>query len=79
MLARTLSVTLLRPVLDRSGLSGKYAFRLQWAEPGAPGEPEDSGVSLFTAIQEQLGLRLRPGKSPIQLIFIERAEKPSPN
>jgi uncharacterized protein (TIGR03435 family) len=36
-------------------------------------------VSLFTAIQEQLGLRLQPGKSPIQLIFIERAEKPSPN
>jgi bla regulator protein BlaR1 len=79
MLAKSLSTALLRPVLDHSGLSGKYAFRLQWAEPGAPGEPEDSGVSLFTAIQEQLGLRLQPGKGPIELIFIERAEKPSPN
>lgn len=79
MLAATLATTLVRPVVDRTGLSGKYAFQLQWAEEGAPGEPEDSGVSLFTAIQEQLGLRLQPGKGPIRFIFIDRAEKPSAN
>jgi bla regulator protein BlaR1 len=79
MLAKTLSATLSRPVLDQTGLTGKYAFKLQWAEEGAPGEPEDSGVSLFTAIQEQLGLRLQPGKAPIRSIRIERAEKPSAN
>lgn len=78
-LAKTLSTTLLRPVLDHTGLNGQYAFRLQWAEEGAPGEPEDSGVSLFTAVQEQLGLRLVPGKGPIQFIFLDRAEKPSAN
>jgi uncharacterized protein (TIGR03435 family) len=66
-------------VLDQTGLTGKYAFKLQWAEEGAPGEPEDSGVSLFTAVQEQLGLRLQPGKAPIRSIFIERAEAPSAN
>ena len=79
MLAKTLSVTLQRPVLDQTGLEGKYAFRLQWAEDGAPGEPEDSGESLFTAIQEQLGLRLQPGKGPIKFVFIDRADKPSAN
>jgi bla regulator protein BlaR1 len=79
ILARTLSNTLLRPVLDHTGLSGQYAFRLEWAEAGAPGEPEDSGVSLFTAIQEQLGLRLQSGKGPIQFIAIDRAEQPSAN
>ncbi|HWD98118.1 MAG TPA: TIGR03435 family protein, partial [Bryobacteraceae bacterium] len=65
--------------LDRTGLEGNYAFRLQWAEEGAPGEPENSGVSLFTAIQEQLGLRLESGKGPIKFVFVDRAEKPSAN
>jgi bla regulator protein blaR1 len=79
MLAKTLSITLQRPVLDQTGLQGKYAFRLQWAEDGAPGEPEDLGVSLFTAIEEQLGLRLKSGKGPIKVVFIDRAEKPRSN
>lgn len=79
MLARTLSVTLQRPVLDETGLPGKYAFRLEWAEAGAPGEPEESGISLFTAIQEQLGVRLDAGKGPIKIISVDRADKPSAN
>jgi uncharacterized protein (TIGR03435 family) len=79
MLANALAVTLTRPVLDHTGLEGRYAFQLQWAEEGAPGEPEDSGVSLFTAIQEQLGLRLEPGKGPIQFVSLDRAERPTAN
>ena len=79
MLAKTLSITLQRPVLDQTDLQGNYAFRLQWAEEGAPGEPVDSGVSLFTAIQEQLGLRLQSGKGPVKFVFVDRAEKPSAN
>jgi uncharacterized protein (TIGR03435 family) len=79
MLAKTLSVTLQRPVRDETGLQGQYSLRLQWAEEGAPGEPEESGVSLFTALQEQLGLRLQAGKGPIQFVAIDRAEKPSGN
>ena len=78
-LAKMLSVTLQRPVLEQTELRGKYAFRLQWAEEGAPGEPEDSGVSLFTAIQQQLGLRLESGKGSIRFVFVDRAEKPSAN
>ncbi len=78
-LVNALSVTLQRPVLDKTGLQGNYAFRLEWAEEGAPGEPEDSGVSLFTAIQEQLGLRLQPGKGQIKFVFIDRAEEPVGN
>jgi len=79
MFAKTLSVALLRPVIDHTGLTGNYAFKLEWAEEGAPGEPEDTGVSLFTAIQEQLGLRLQSGKAPVPFISIDRAEKPSSN
>jgi len=78
-LARTLSTTLLRPVVDETGLDGSYSFSLQWAEAGAPGEPEDSGVSLFTAIQEQLGLHLRSDKGQVRSIVIERADRPSEN
>ncbi len=79
MLAKALSIPLQRPVLDQTDLQGKYSFRLQWAEEGAPGEPEESGVSLFTAIEEQLGLRLQSGKGPIKFVFVDRAEKPSAN
>ena len=79
MLARTLSAAVQRPVSDQTGLKGKYAFKLEWAEAGAPGEPEDSGASLFTAIREQLGLRLKAGKGPIKFVFVDRAEKPSAN
>lgn len=79
MLVKALSVALLRPVIDHTGLTGKYAFKLEWAEEGAPGEPEDTGVSLFTAIQEQLGLRLQSGKAPVPFISIDRAEQPSSN
>jgi len=79
MLTNSLSVALRRPVVDQTGLSGRYAFRLEWAEDGAPGEPEDSGQSLFTAIQEQLGLRLESGRAPIEYVVIDAAERPSAN
>lgn len=79
MLSRAVAAALLQPVLDQTKLTGNYAFRLQWAEAGAPGEPEDPGPSLFTAIQDQLGLRLQPGRGPIRRISIEGVEKPSAN
>jgi uncharacterized protein (TIGR03435 family) len=91
-LASTLSSQLGRPVIDRTGLKGHYDFKLQWTpDPGqsmggppppgveAPPPPDPNGPSIFTAIQEQLGLRLESQKGPVDLIVIDRVEKPSEN
>jgi uncharacterized protein (TIGR03435 family) len=62
------------PVVDHTGLQGIFNFKLQWTVKSA-----DNGPSLFTAIQEQLGLRLRSLKTPVEIIVIDHAEKPSEN
>jgi bla regulator protein blaR1 len=91
MLANTLSALVGRPVIDKTGLTGRYDFTLNWSpDPGQPAGPfgqlppeappsDASGPSLFTAIQEQLGLRLESEKGPAELLVIERVEKPSEN
>jgi uncharacterized protein (TIGR03435 family) len=71
-----------RPVLDRSGLRGSYDFELRWSPDlsAAPNVSEASRTpSLFTAIQEQLGLRLEATKGPVQVLVIDHVEKPSEN
>jgi uncharacterized protein (TIGR03435 family) len=78
-----------RPVLDKTGLTGKYDFKLEWtAEVGQPGAvdggpganaSEPAGPTIFTAVQEQLGLRLESQKGLVEVIVIERVEKPSEN
>jgi uncharacterized protein (TIGR03435 family) len=73
------------PVVDRTGLEGKFNLKLQWNpesdKPPKPGADAamDSGLSIFTAIQQQLGLRLRPQKVPVETIVIDHAERPSEN
>jgi bla regulator protein blaR1 len=92
MLSTTLSNAMGRPVVDKTGLTGKYDFVLEWtpdvgAGPGpqafgdgaTPPAPAPGGPTIFTALQEQLGLRLESQKGPVQLIVIDRAEKPSEN
>jgi uncharacterized protein (TIGR03435 family) len=74
-LARNLSSTLDRPVADETGVEGKFDFTLEWS----PDEDADKGPSIFTAMQEQLGLKLEARKLPIETIVIDRAEKPSEN
>jgi uncharacterized protein (TIGR03435 family) len=86
-LASFLAVDLSAPVTDGTGLTGRYDFQLEWtpdrpASAGNPGEPQSldaTGPSLFTAIQEQLGLRLEPHKAPAEVVVIDRAEKPAEN
>jgi uncharacterized protein (TIGR03435 family) len=71
-----------RPVIDKTGLTGKYDFELTYAldQNASAGATSDStGPSIFTAIQEQLGLKLEPGKGPVEVIVIDHAEKPSGN
>ncbi|MGH9575696.1 MAG: TIGR03435 family protein, partial [Candidatus Acidiferrales bacterium] len=84
-----LSTHLGKPVIDRTGLNGTYQFTLEFAPQGGagpdgmplpPGPPADPSVpSLFTALQEQLGLKLESTKGPIEIITVDHIEEPSEN
>lgn len=63
-------------VIDKTGLSGGYDFTLEWAPNPTPDSPEPS---LFTALQEQLGLKLESTKGPVEIIVIDNIERPSEN
>jgi uncharacterized protein (TIGR03435 family) len=81
-----------RPVYDKTGLTGLYDLELEWApgqeqipdpftrNPDAPPPPTDAaGPSLFTALQEQLGLRLESTRGPVEVVVIDSAQKPAEN
>jgi bla regulator protein blaR1 len=93
-LAVQLSMFLGRTVVDKTGLTGKYDFKLEWSPdenqaamfqaarvPEGHGAPpaDPLGASLFTALQEQLGLRLESQKAPTEVLVIERIDRPSAN
>ncbi len=85
-LALILSGRLGRPVADKTEIAGLIDFRLDWipeiGEPGAvtrPNAPKPDGPSIFTAVKEQLGLRLEPVKGPMEVLVVEKAERPSEN
>ncbi len=81
MLAAQLAAQFDAQVIDRSGLAGNYDFVLQYSGtvPGTESRDPDSWPLLITALQEQLGLRLEPGKGPVEVLMIDHIEKPSPN
>lgn len=62
-----------RQVMDRTGLTGLYDFTLEWM-PDVPGQSEP-GPSLFTALQEQLGLKLETQKAPVDVLVVDSVEK----
>jgi uncharacterized protein (TIGR03435 family) len=82
-----LSGNLQQPIQDETGLGGVYAIAVHFTPAeangnnttGIAGTSEDPGPSLFTALQEQLGLKLQPRKIPVHMMVIDRAEKPSEN
>ena len=76
--ALNLGIVTRRPVVDRTGLAGDFTFDLEFA-PADPGLGESAAASVFTAVQEQLGLKLESGKVPAEIIVIDRAERPSEN
>jgi uncharacterized protein (TIGR03435 family) len=79
-LATTLSMWLHCPVIDKTGLTGKYDYQLQWtANENAETGPETNWPSLFTAIQQQIGLKLEPAKGPVPVLVIDHVEKASGN
>ena len=91
-LTATLSNMLGRTVIDQTGVTGAFDLHLTFtpdmslALPGAPGTPggptvapDPSGSSIFTAMQEQLGLRLESGRGPVEVIVIDQIERPVSN
>lgn len=75
-----------RPVVDKTGLSGRYDFDLEWApdesqfDGAIPSASADaSAAPLFTAIQQQLGLKLTAARGPVDALVVDRAERPSAN
>jgi uncharacterized protein (TIGR03435 family) len=75
----TLSGTDGRLVVDKTGLGGKrFDFRLHWTPSHGPALG-DSGPSLFTALEEQLGLKLVPSKDAVNVLVIDQMERPSAN
>lgn len=66
-----------RNVIDKTGLTGNYTFKLRWTD--ADETPTDTAPSLFTALREQLGLRLQPSRGPVALLVVDHAEQPTGN
>jgi len=64
-----------RPVLDRTGITGEFDITLEWA----PDESPNLGPSIFTAIQEKLGLKLESQKGTVEVLVIDHVERPTPN
>jgi uncharacterized protein (TIGR03435 family) len=67
-----------RPVIDKTGLAGGYDYKLEWGDYGAVNADADV-VSIFTAIQEQLGLKLEKTTAPVEVLIVDSAAKPSEN
>jgi uncharacterized protein (TIGR03435 family) len=75
--AEVLSRQMDLPILNRTGLEGVFNLKLEW-NPRIT-DPAAEGPSVFTAVQEQLGLRLRAQKTPVEMIVVDHAERPSEN
>jgi uncharacterized protein (TIGR03435 family) len=86
-----LSPSLNRVVLDRTGLAGNFDLDLQWTPDLPQGRPpgeaplvngqivDPNGTSIFTAVQEQLGLKLESTKAPVDVLVIDHVEQPTPD
>jgi bla regulator protein BlaR1 len=76
-----------REVINQSGLRDRYDFRMEWSSESTPSQvpgvadtvPDDPRPSVFTAVQQQLGLRLDAARGPVQILVIDEVEEPSEN
>ena len=67
-----------RPVVNRTGLVGKFDYEVHFT-PDQPGTPPPDAISIFAALQEQLGLKLKAGRGPVEVFVIDRVQRPSEN
>jgi uncharacterized protein (TIGR03435 family) len=68
-----------RPVVDQTGLKGRYDFKLQWTLDDGQTAAPDAPPGLFTALQEQIGLKLERVRSPADVLVIDKVERPGAN
>jgi bla regulator protein blaR1 len=75
-----------RPVVDKTGLGGRFDLAIEWTRQpnssqtaGVDSQVDPQGTTLMEAVQEQLGLRLKPGKVPLKVIVVDHIQKPSDN
>ena len=87
-LASILATLLARPVADKTGLSGQFDFHMEWVpdvgqvelrEGAAPPPDGGTGPSIYTAVQESLGLKLETMRSTVEVVVLDHAEKPTEN
>jgi uncharacterized protein (TIGR03435 family) len=74
LIASYLGMSAGRPVLDRTGYKGQFVFSLEYSE-----KPGDNRPDISTAVQEQLGLKLEPGRAAVEHLVIDHLERPSEN
>jgi uncharacterized protein (TIGR03435 family) len=80
--ADALAGLLLRPVIDETNLSGTFNLQMQFADVRAEAKPDGDGTAaatVFTAITEQLGLRLEAARAPSPVFIVEKVQRPSEN
>lgn len=75
-----------RPVVDETGLTGRFDFTLQWTlehkrapDDGSAAPPDSTGISLIEALRDQFGMTVRSTKVPLRTLVIDHLEPPSPN
>jgi uncharacterized protein (TIGR03435 family) len=79
-LADMLSGAAGRPVVDKTGLSERYSYTLRYSSPRDGNLPDDAPPDLFAAVQEQLGVKLQPGKASLDVVVVDHMEHfPSDN
>ena len=78
LILRFLAGTVSRVVVDRTGMNGRYDVDLEWS-PALSGGGDPNRPSIFTAVQEQLGLRLESSKGPVDVLVIDHIERPTGN
>jgi uncharacterized protein (TIGR03435 family) len=92
--AEALGRILQRPVIDRTGLTANFDLEITFSPESLPQVPQPPGMppavvppqrldpnapSIFTAVQEQLGLRLESARGPVEVLVIDSVERPTPN
>jgi uncharacterized protein (TIGR03435 family) len=68
-----------RPVVDETGIAGRYDFAMSWTPQDTETTDANAPPGIFTAIQEQLGLKLEPAKAPTDVLVVDKVERPSAN
>jgi uncharacterized protein (TIGR03435 family) len=68
-----------RPSVDQTGLKGRYDFQLKWLTDESHASDPDAPPGLFTAIQEQIGLKLEPMKALAEVLMVDKVERPGAN